>query len=339
MKRILNLSHNDLDGIAAAAAIKIAHPGDHVVTKFCSYSDIHENFLKGLTSKGLGFDRIVLSDISIKIPGANFFDNQEKWLAHFQIPEAVVRYTKNGGELVFLDHHEPQATKMSWYYRGYTHPLTLCRATDELGYKRAGSELAGTYLKQVNPQAATEVAINFLELAGDYDVWRNPRGLGGVLAMGVELIEDNFSTLNEFVKIMQSDTLFKNSEYSPFMAHYMGLAQQKYETALNLAWNTKINHTSKVTEIYTNWFSSLIAMEVYEKTKGVVIVRSEKDRNKAKHFSFRKHNDVNVHLGNFASQYGGGGHAEAAGLKLNPEKGITHDYIIESFLSYLHCYA
>lgn len=339
MKRILNLTHNDLDGIAAGAAVKLAHPHDHVVTKFCSYSDIHQEFYNGLTDNRLGYDRIILSDISIKVPGANFVDTQERWLAQFQIPEAVVNFTKGGGELVFLDHHEPQATKMSWYYRGYTHPFTVCRAKDELGYKRAGSELAGLYLKQQNPSATTQIALDFLELAGDYDVWRNPKGFGGTLAMAVELMNDHHSVCNEFLEIMQGNSPdFENCLPSK-LNYYAGLAQRKYLESVDLAWNTRINHTTKITEVYANWFGSLVAMDVYDKTKGIVLVRFTKDRTKAKSVSLRRHESLKVHLGEFASQYGGGGHSEAAGIKVSSDKGPTVDSIIESLSDYIYTHA
>lgn len=338
--RVLNLTHNDLDGVASALAIKLAHTSlnHHVKTVFTEPDTIHEELLKGLTDK-IGFDRIVLSDISPKTPTNNYTSVDSRWSIQFKIPNALNAFC---GELVILDHHAPHCFKVKEFYKPFLHPLSILEDKDSRGIPRAGSELAWRYFKEVaRPNSmsftAQEALFKLCELAGDYDTWRNPIGIGTDWAIAIELMNDCFTAMTE----MENAILFQ--EASPeatleeclnqtLFGPYMRLARQRLEQETKRAWDNKINHANSVTEIVIDFFPSVVSSIVYNKLGGVVLVRYRKDRDSEQKVSLRSHSTSNTHLGKLVSRYGGGGHQHSASLTVNSSGTCTLDHLISELV-------
>lgn len=335
MYRVLNISHLDLDGISAAAAIRETYPGfdEHVTTKFCHYGNIDRALLMGCNSK-LRYDRIILSDICFLSPqkDKDFYESHEqRILIDHELPKAITNYVDDGGQLVLLDHH-PRVLETQESYSKYLHKESICETVDHEGKPRAGSELAARYFSaNVKKTSANQgyhegMVRRFCELAGDYDVFRNPLGYGGMLAIGIEMMNDPHQALADVLEVFRqmqvpmlkyrsglSDENFRAYVKTTVLGRYADMAEKQLEEETRRALDNAIYHSPKLAEIHTEFFSSLVAMKVYEATGGAVIVRHFKDRNKAQKLSLRRSAELDVDLCGVAKQFGGGGHRIAAG--------------------------
>lgn len=338
--RVLNITHNDLDGIAAGLAIRLAHTSldHHVKTVFTGYDTLHEELYRGLTDK-VGFDRIILSDISPKTPANKYKSVDDQWFVKFKIPDALKAYS---GEFVVLDHHAPQCFKVKDFYKPYLHPLSILEDKDNKGVPRAGSELAWKYFKQViRPNSVDfltqEALYKICELAGDYDTWRSPQGFGTDWAIAVELMNDCFTAMTEMENAIYAYHAHLEQDIQECLSRtlfgtYIQVARQRLETETKKAWDSKVNHTNSVTEIVIDFFPSVISSMVYEKLGGIVLIRYKKDRNCEQKISLRSHSSSNTHLGKLVSQFGGGGHHHAASLTVNASGTCTLDHLISELV-------
>lgn len=326
MERILALCHNDLDGIAASVALNQAHPEAHVCIRYVDYGTVNQALLKGLEAKR-SYDRIILADISFEAydPLKRYADVATQQLVNQQLPAAIVAYTQAGGELVLLDHH-PRALHTRTMYANHLHPDSITETQDAQGTARAGSELAGRYFCQVSGcdnEETTAALLELMELAGEYDTWRNPHGYGGLLAMAVMLMHDPHLVKQELELALLEKTLFPEFSYAlalegSRLADYVQLAEAEFEAVLQAALATRVVHSPLLTEVHVTDYPSLIAERVYMETRGVVLVRYQADRLKADKISLRRHPACAVDLNALLNPFGGGGHAAAAGLKLKP---------------------
>lgn len=326
MERILALCHNDLDGIAASVALNAAHPDAHVCVRYVDYDTVNLELFKGLTAKRM-WDRIILADISFEAydPLGSYRDVATKQLINDQLPKAVVAYTQAGGELVLIDHH-PRAVQTRALYQHYLHPDSVVHTHDGEGVPRAGSELAGCYFASVagcENEDAVSTLLDLMELAGEYDTWRNPHGYGGKLAMAVQLMNDPPLVKQELELALLEKTLCPSLSWElalegSNLADYVQMATREFEAVLASAWQSALTHSPLLTEIHVSDYPSLVAERIYEQTRGIVLVRYEADRLKANKISLRRHASCPVDLNQLLKPYGGGGHAAAAGLKLKP---------------------
>lgn len=362
MQRIINLSHNDLDGIASAVAVRTAHPEDHVKTEFVSNSGVHFSLKRALESR-LPWDRIILSDVSIKLPtgGTVFKDEKERELI-IELESLIKSYVDNGGEFVVLDHHET-ALPMKLYYNAELHPDSILQVNDEDGNPIAGSEIAAIYMMrklgeiedmiisaEVNPQVQEDgeevnfqiveydlntmalFIVEFCRIAGDLDVWRDPFGFGGKLALALDLMDDTYGAMEDFFALITA-ALVNGGDFEaaittiPTLDYYYNMASNKLAGALALAERTCVEHASNLHQIEAKFFSSHCAEKIYSKTGGVVLMTYP---NTNKRISFRRHKDTNIHLGEFCKRFGGGGHAMAAGMDIPPD--MTLEDVVDEML-------
>lgn len=347
MKRLLNLSHLDLDGCAASVAVKLAHPKDHVVTKFVHYGNVDKLLLKALQETKQPYDRIVLSDISWR-PVSDLNERstpEERELTERRIPEAVKAFTARGGRLVVLDHH-PRALDILREYGPYLHPDSILETEDAEGVARAGSEQAARYYTKLRGNQDLRLKVHAVQdlckLAGDYDVWRDPLGFGGDLAMASMAMNDVDGQFREFLDAVELAVMNTWKEpidwtecFEGAFGHYLKEAPGTFEQHYKNALNTAIHHHPLVTEVYCEFFPSLISMRLYEETGGVVLIRYEEGRTGHQKFSLRRSRDsaCTVDLGEVSKQFGGGGHVVAAGGKLG--NGQTLDDVAQALIQAL----
>ena len=361
MQRIVNLSHNDLDGIASAIAIRTAHPEDHVKTELVSIGNIHYNLKRALEAR-IPWDRIILSDISIKLPtsGTVWKDKEGKEEALVRELETLIKsYVDNGGEFVVIDHHET-AIPMKFYYNAELHPDSILQINDDDGNPIAGSELAAVYMvrkleqmedtlinAEVSPLmdddsfSVLEYDINtlalfiveFCRIAGDLDVWRDPYGFGGKLALALDLMDDPYGAMEDFQALI-TVALANGGDFEaavnsvPIVEYYYNMASNKLAGALAMAEKSIIEHSQKLHQIESRFFASHCADKVYSRTQGVVLITYPTDPTK---ISFRRHKDINIHLGQFCKKFGGAGHAMAAGMSI-PQDLTIEDVVDEMLL-------
>ncbi len=363
IERVLALVHCDTDGVASAAAIRCAHAdqGAHVKVEFADYGNIDDKLHKALTRTANAYDRIVVADISwrpfedvhadlavraqiarvleqelagmVKLTDSDLrqlgskLKASEVKLAHDGMYQSIKQFRDRGGELVVLDHH-PRALAIAKEYKNQLHPLSILETHDAQGVMRAGSELAARYYMSVRTQAfpgRDEAVVDFGRLAGDYDVWRDPHGPGGKLAMGVMRMDDNHEALLAMETLIAiASTLPQTSEgidwyrliveHGGLLGHYMLEAEAEYGQALAEALTTLEHPSEHLASIYTTEFSSLISDHVYQ-TYPVVATRYKNDKTKVDKISLRTgRNDLD--LGQLLKPLGGGGHPKAAGLSI-----------------------
>lgn len=359
MQRILNLTHNDLDGIASAVAITTAHPVDHVKVEFVTYDNVHSALKKACDAR-IPWDRIILSDISVKVPGAGRYASSEQEELAKNLPEIIRNYVDNGGEFVVLDHH-PTAIPMKFHYHSVLHQDSILQVSDDDGTLRAGSELAARYMiKKIEemeqiPYSAeivtvedgddeedTELGIagydiyqyservfEFCTIAGDLDVWRDPFGFGGRLSLALDLMDDCHGALDAFISLIhlataqEADLEETMQKESPLLDYYYNMANDKLNGTLALADKSKTELHSKLHTFESKFFLSHCSQHIYDQTKGVVLVTYETD---PRRISFRRHDSCGVDLGKFCAKYGGGGHSVAAAMTI-PEGATLQDII------------
>lgn len=336
--RVLNITHNDLDGIAAGLAIRLAHTSlnHHVKTVFTSYETLNEELYRGLTDK-VGFDRIILSDISPKPPSGKYKSVDEQWFSKFKIPEALKQYS---GDFIILDHHAPQCFRVKDFFKPYLHPLSILEDKDAAGVPRAGSELAWRYFQAVaRPDSlnslAQEALFRLCELAGDYDTWRNPHGFGTSWAIAVEFMNDYYTAMQEMENAIYMFPAYEDIEKclsQTLFEPYIDAARERLEKETKKAWDNKITYSGGVTEVVIDFFPSVISSIIYNKLGGIVLVRYKKDRTSEQKISLRSHLSSGTHLGKLASHYGGGGHHHSAGLTVNSAGTCTLDQLVSELV-------
>jgi oligoribonuclease NrnB/cAMP/cGMP phosphodiesterase (DHH superfamily) len=345
LKRVLVIGHNDLDGVAGVLAVKAAHKQDHVVTKFCSYSNIDSTLIEAINNSRISFDRIVLVDIcfSPELDENSFTSVSERWNTKFKLPEAVLKFTEQNRELVVLDHHPKSLKLYSTSYRSQLSSDSIIQMSDANGNLQAGSDLAAIYFlknqkrenlgKTLKEIAYTKALVSLCEICGTYDVWNKNSyyfELGSKFAVIQSLMSDDcYSFLNELESMLANasekllldldqplNNSFWKSCLTPILSFYLEKAEDWFEQETKYILKNVIQHSPKLHEIHANFFESLLAEVVYTKTKGIVLVRYEKSRDKVSKVSLRKHSSISVNLGNIAKQFGGGGHYAAAGMTL-----------------------
>lgn len=330
IKRILNVSHNDPDGIAAALAVRLRHfiKGEHVVTKFAGVGNIHDVLFDALTQKRTPYQRIVLSDISFKVPGTvnERESNHMKMLVNYYLPQAIRDFVEAGGEFVVLDHH-PGCLEVRSVYSEYLHPDSICELIDSEGIPRAGSELAARYYAAAKDGAPSRFDLGLYDICricGDFDLFRDVTGQVGKIARGIELMNDcqqamndMLTTLTEYARGSTWVTLKWGEDMHGMLGRYIREADSIFQTSMDVAMASVQNHTPTLSEVYAPYFGDFVAAEVYNMNKGAVIVRYDEDRSKVDRLSLRRHKDFPVNLGAFAKRHGGGGHSVAAGMPVD----------------------
>lgn len=354
IERVYALVHCDTDGVASAAAIRAAHPEAHVVVEFADYGNIDKLLHKALTRTTNGYDRIVIADISwrpfeeihhdadarndvvrhINQAGKVSADQlvflgvkyspEEVMLAHSGMRTAIEAY---GKPVIVLDHH-PRALTIAREYAGVLDPQSILETHDDQGVMRAGSELAARYYLATCDQelpGMDEAVVDFCRLAGDYDVWRDPHGVGGKLAMGVMRLDDNYEALLAMETVIAAaswqprhdesfDWYQLIKEYGGLLGHYMLEAEAEYEQAKTQALLTLEQRSKHLVEVYATEFSSLISDHIYQNYP-VVCVRYIDDKAQVNKISLRT-GVKGLDLGAIVKPMGGGGHPAAAGLTI-----------------------
>jgi hypothetical protein len=182
--------------------------------------------------------------------------------------------------------------------------------------------------------AIAERVFEFCRVAGDLDVWREPFGFGGKLALALELMDDLYGAKDQFMSLITTavtkDISFEESlEEQEILNYYFNMANNKLAGALSMAERSCIQLGPKLHKIEAKFFPDHCAEHIYNKTNGVVLVTYPNSRK----ISFRCHSSIDVHLGNFAASLGGGGHARSAGMELS--ESVTIEDVIEQMLAKL----
>jgi oligoribonuclease NrnB/cAMP/cGMP phosphodiesterase (DHH superfamily) len=352
MLRVLNIAHLDVDGISSALPIAFAHPGAHVTRRFVATDEAEWDLLKALRERRTPYDLIILSDVSFRVPGETLpeMEDAEKKkrlakLLNEDLPQAIREYRARGGRLILLDHHK-SALKAQAYYAEELDPASIVMTVDEEGAPIAGAEVAFRYYMAVSGGGFTQsfslgqgpdfarLLADLCRVTSDFDAWRDPSGLGGYMAMATEVMNDPQGVYECFLQALESarEWLTATGSYSwrdavpPLFGEYMDLAGEKYQAAVDQAWESLVDHGGGVVEIFADFFPSLVAKEIYDDHGGAVIVRYRKDRNKANRVSLRRHPRVALDLDAFARRFGGGGHEASAGIRFD-EKAVSIDDI------------
>jgi hypothetical protein len=321
-----------------------------VVAQDAHYGNINQLLLEALTKTKRPYARIVLSDIAMDVPGTHQPGHRDYALTEHQLPEALAEYVNAGGELVVLDHH-PRALQVKAYYQRWLHPDSILQKVDNTGVARAGSEQAATYyrLKREfrDPPELVRAVIEFGRVCGAYDVWRKGPDfdLGAQLAMGLGLMGDNPTAFNDMLAAVYAAAGQARKSTGPIdwlaalgtssLARYVDWAPTVFEAEVARAQKTALRHGPYLLEIHSEFFESLVAEKLYEKTRGIVCMRYDPTRHEAKKLSFRSHADFGLDLGKVLGPLGGGGHALAAGI--NFSEGYI-DSVIDCMLNAIDCH-
>lgn len=360
MHRICNISHNDLDGIVSAINIRNTFPQDHIKTVLTPIGRVHQEVKRALESS-IPWDKIILTDLSIKVPTkSTIYANEVERSIVESLPDLIKSYVDNGGEFIVIDHHDT-AMPMKFFFNSELHGDSILTPTDNEGNAISGSELAAIYMNKKIPEldpslmsfeltpfiamdeesgeeelqfmiseyTASEFAKTLTILshnAGDLDVWRDPFSFGGKLSLAIQLMDDPYSALEEltylatFCTCNEIEDLELAIEGSEILNYYYSMAANKLQGAINLANKNKIEHIAKLHQVEVKFFPDHCAHAIYTDSEGIVVVTYANDPHRV---SIRGSSKIDIHLGEFAKQYGGGGHKNAAGLRVNNKEELN----------------
>lgn len=287
---ILNITHNDLDGIASAAVVREAFGKYNVMTKYVNYFTIN-NLDELLINYNLEeLELVVLTDINIK-------------------EDKVIRFmNRHPDKFLLIDHHMDTAKLQSKFkFENYVN-MEFCGAVNTYRYLEVENE----NLKE------------FVRLANIFDLHKidSPRYTEAERFSDVCNLVDNDTVINSIEMLNLSE--FKN-KFSAF-EYLLDLEYENHKNSLKLIkdygdvklWNFENGN---------NLITPNISNRIYDITEesgiaNVIIYNFEPD---GKKFKCSCRSDINgIDFPRIISACGfkGGGHAKAAGLTLFEKEDI-----------------
>lgn len=284
-----------LDGVAAAVAVARYYSGDHVTPHFCNHREIDN----------------VLASMRCDPPGAR----HEVWITDISWSDpAVDRHLQTlidrGVKVYLIDHHR---TTLERFNAGQIRVrLTDCVLSESC----AASRLVYEYLRQRRDasQGGNEwfdALRTLIALADDNDRWLHQIPGSRELAATVSAM-DGLDAYNELLHIDSDVT------YTPRMSAAEQRARTELARSFEVAEQSRVvwpmpNTGMTVVTAVCDGYSSEIAEAWGETLPRAVFAFFDA---KSLTVSLRRSPDCDFDLAHLAAQFGGGGHAAAAGCEL-----------------------
>lgn len=152
--KIINITHNDLDGVGAPIVLSSLYSKVKLITHYCSYHDV-EDTVGNVLNNLKGVSKVYITDISFR-KESNLAEKIEKINKKY--------YDKNGEYLIELyDHHATSA-----YLNEYG--WAKSKELDENGKETCGT--AWIYKELKNGFSFNKTLDEFVNLVNMYDTWR-----------------------------------------------------------------------------------------------------------------------------------------------------------------------
>jgi uncharacterized protein len=300
-------THNDLDGVSCGILFRLAF-GEKAGVRYNSVAGLNhqvDRFLDKLTDRMKKEDHLFITDLSL---------NED-------MTEKVNQFVLDGGKVQLIDHHKTALhfNDFSWGY---------VKVEDEAGRLTSAASLVYEYLVQEEHLSRNGALDEFVELVRQYDTWEwdihknfKAKNLNDLFFMvSIEEFEERI------LPRLQAGEQF---EYDDFEQKLLEMEEDKIERYIR-------RKRREIVQIQTNdLYGGVVHAESYHSELGNELGKEYSHLDYiailnlgGKKISFRTIHD-NVDVSAIAGEFGGGGHAKAAGCSMNSE--AYRRYIEQAF--------
>jgi oligoribonuclease NrnB/cAMP/cGMP phosphodiesterase (DHH superfamily) len=295
-----------LDGVMAAAAIKRFFTEERVITTLAANGD-SDRVIQSLRAKG-GDDEVWITDLS--------------WTTT-KTAEHLTNLVRNGVRLYWIDHHRTAVSRAT--SPEFEVPFTGRLLSEEFSAAR----LAFNYLKDLAQERGEQSRLPefekffpFVAIADDHDRWIHQVPESADWALAVQTL-GGIDSFREISKLTE-----------PVMSRRMRIALEAGKRAMNksleLANATMVDRPLgnglTIRTACCMGYSSEVASRLYEGQSSTIIALFDL---RSLGVSLRRSTDCDVDLSILAHQFGGGGHAAAAGFAIAEAKRAPAERLAE----------
>ena len=295
-----------LDGVMAAAAIKRFYLAERVITTLAANGD-SDRVIQGIRAKG-GDDEIWITDLS--------------WTST-KTAEHLTNLVRNGARLYWIDHHRTAVSRAE--APEFDVPYTGRLLSEEFSAAR----LTFNYLKDLAEEHGEQARLPqfekffpFVAIADDHDRWIHQVPESADWALAVQTL----GGIDSFREIMRLN--------EPVMSRRLRLAfeagKKAMDKSLDLAHATMVERPLgnglRIRTACCLGYSSEVASKLYEGQSHRVVALFDL---RSLGVSLRRSTDCEVDLSVLAHQFGGGGHAAAAGFAIADAKRAPAERLAE----------
>jgi oligoribonuclease NrnB/cAMP/cGMP phosphodiesterase (DHH superfamily) len=286
-------SHNDLDGVGCGILAKLSFK-DNVEVRYNSVQGLNFQVERYLEQKADG-NELFITDLSV----------------HNENEAKLDEYVKKGGKVKLIDHH-----KSALHFNKYKWASVKVAYDD--GRLASATSLLYDYLKEEKLIKATPTIDRFVELVRQWDTWEwdekntvEAKRLNDLFYMiAIEEFEERM------LQRLQSTDSFK---FDDFEEKILDMEDNKIERYIHR------KRRELVQTFIDDLCVGIVYAESYHSELGNVIGKESPHLDYiailnvgGKKIAFRTiHDEVDVSV--IAGQFGGGGHAKAAGCSINEE--------------------
>ena len=296
-----------LDGVMAAAAIKRFYIEERVITMLAANGD-SDRIIQNLRSKGGDEDEIWITDLS--------------WTSA-KTAEHLTNLVRNGARLYWIDHHRTAVSRAD--APEFDVPFTGRLLSEEFSAAR----LTYNYLKERAEERGEQARLAeferffpFVAIADDHDRWIHQVPESADWALAVQTL-GGIDSFREIARLSE-----------PVMSRRLRLAfeagKKAMDKSLDLAHATMVerplDNGLRIRTACCMGYSSEVAAKLYEGQSHTVIALFDL---RSLGVSLRRSADCEVDLSVLAHQFGGGGHAAAAGFAIADAKRAPAERLAE----------
>jgi uncharacterized protein len=296
-----------LDGVMAAAAIKRFYLEERVITMLAANGD-SDRIIQSLRSKGGDDDEIWITDLS--------------WTSA-KTAEHLTNLVRNGTRLYWIDHHRTAVSRAD--APEFEVPFTGRLLSEEFSAAR----LTFNYLKELAEERGEQARLAeferffpFVAIADDHDRWIHQVPESADWALAVQTL-GGIDSFREIARLSE-----------PVMSRRLRLAfeagKKAMDKSLDLAHATMVerplDNGLRIRTACCMGYSSEVAAKLYEGQSHTVIALFDL---RSLGVSLRRSIDCEVDLSVLAHQFGGGGHAAAAGFAIADAKRAPAERLAE----------
>jgi oligoribonuclease NrnB/cAMP/cGMP phosphodiesterase (DHH superfamily) len=300
-------THNDLDGVGCGIIARCAF-GERVEVRYNSVSSLDpqiERFLEKPKDKHRKGGLLFITDLSVNETNASGLD----------------QYVRSGGKVRLLDHHKTSLDLNR-------HPWATVQIEYEDGRLTSATSLFYEYLVQHGLLEASKPMAQFVDMVRQYDTWEWEHR-GNVRAKRLNDLFFMFS-LDEFEEMMvERLQQHKPFEFTEFEEKLLDLEEEKIERYV------RRKKRELIQTVVADRYVGIVHAESYHSELGAELGKEHSHLDYiaimnmgSKKISFRTIHD-NIDVSEVASEFGGGGHAKAAGCPLTDT--AFQRYAVEPF--------
>ena len=297
-EKIVLVTHNDLDGVGCQILLKRIFPDYDIKVFNCNYDKV-DSIVKKLIQSGEHYDRLLITDISVRDKEViDMIDKQTCFVT-----------------VALLDHHDTveYLNQFNW---------ATVKKVDETGKKVCGTSLLLDYIEKVMHTDIWQNIRYFTELVRLWDTWdwvEHKDEFEGMLPKKLNTLLHIYG-IEKFAYIMYSRLYVGCTEELLDETDELILSIKQEE--INNYINQKESTMKKV--IVDDHRVGVIFGEMYISETGNELSNRHPELDyiailNGNVISLRTSKN-DIHLGEIAKKYGGGGHQQAAGFSMPSDK-------------------